>query len=49
MEQAFDNSDEVKPPNLNNQLKPQRSAFNMALNVSGKENHGRECDMVFVA
>jgi len=48
-EQAFDNSDEGKPPNLNNQLKPQRSAFNMALNVSGKENHWRECDMVFVA
>ena len=40
MEQAFDNSDEVKPSNLNNQLKPQRSAFNVALNVRGKKITG---------
>ena len=49
MEQSLNNRDEVKPSNFNNQLKPQISAFDVALNVKGKENHGRECDMVFVS
>lgn len=39
-EQAFNNRDEVKPSNLNNQLKPQRSAFNVALNARGKKITG---------